>query len=282
MQGEKSAAAGGVVLFCEECGRRNSYDDAGEIESNGGYTCAFCDFFTPLYASSALRMVKEKSSPQGPFIGWQPQTIAFGEVSSRAGASKRFIVYPEAEGERFDLEVEPVARLRETLSVSELESQVYLVTVLPVRQSEGALVDYHGPGLTVRDRRTGRKVEITVTFERTSPKLEIDRSQVNLGRIPAGKIHEDFVVVKNGGNEMLHLQVMPDPNYYSIATQFTVDSPSSLFIDPGEKRKISFTLWPTEEISSNWSYFQPICLQSNELSRTNKRNIVITCVVSRT
>jgi len=287
MQGEKTLSGDAVVLFCEECGRRNKYNDPAEIERQGGYKCEFCHFFTPLYASSALRVVTKtpqavkKETPEQPFIGWQPHTLFFGSVSSRAGASKRLIVYPTVEGEELDLEVQPVAELTKVLSVSELESQAYLVTVLPVREAGNAVAQFQGPGLTVRDRRTGREVEIAVSFELTSPKLELDRTQVNMGRIKAGQISEDFVVVKNSGNEILHLHIQPDPNYFSIATQFTIDTPSSVFIEPGESRKIPFSIWPTEDITSNWSYFQPICLETNELSQNNKRNVVITCVIDK-
>ncbi|MCI5120652.1 MAG: hypothetical protein D3908_05575 [Candidatus Electrothrix sp. AUS4] len=63
-----------MILFCEECGQRNSITLTPSLIENNNFTCQFCGFHSPFPFLDQDR----KSTGSNPGITWEPKILRLG------------------------------------------------------------------------------------------------------------------------------------------------------------------------------------------------------------
>ncbi|XOF32176.1 MAG: EAL domain-containing protein [Candidatus Electrothrix sp. YB6] len=131
-----------MILFCEECGQRNSIILKPSIIENNRFTCQFCGFHSPFPFLDKNR----RRSRTGSNITWHPEVLQLGPGSE--GEEQQFrLVFTVADIQTPELTVAPFQRFSHLITVHKAEPGTFMIIIRPPGTDEALPPGYSGPGI---------------------------------------------------------------------------------------------------------------------------------------
>ena len=116
-----------MILFCEECGQRNSITLTPSLVENNSFTCQFCHFNSPFPFLDQER----QSTGSNPGITWEPKVLRLGPEAEKE--EQRFqLIFKVTEIQAPELTVEPFQDFAHLITVKKTASDSFLVIVNPI------------------------------------------------------------------------------------------------------------------------------------------------------
>ena len=182
-----------MILFCEECGQRNSITLTPSLIENNSFTCQFCGFHSPFPFLDRNR----QSTGSNPGITWEPEFLHLGEEAEHE--EQRFqLIFKVSEIQTPELSVAPFQEFAHLISVEKTASDSFTVIVHPPGKDSFLFPGFNAPVLIYCEEHlmTWGTINITYAYDQEKQGAEHPRS--------------DSAAEKNGaaGNEQ---QVLPPP-----------------------------------------------------------------------
>ncbi|RWX44848.1 diguanylate cyclase (GGDEF) domain-containing protein [Candidatus Electrothrix aarhusensis] len=116
-----------MILFCEECGQRNSITLTPSLVENNSFTCQFCHFNSPFPFLDQER----QSTGSNPGITWEPEMLRLGPEAKKE--EQRFqLIFKVTEIQAPELSVEPFQDFAHLITVEKTASDSFTVIVNPI------------------------------------------------------------------------------------------------------------------------------------------------------
>jgi PAS domain-containing protein len=116
-----------MILFCEECGQRNSITLTPSLVENNSFTCQFCHFNSPFPFLDEER----QSTGSNPGITWEPEVLRLGPEAEKE--EQRFqLIFKVTEIQAPELTVEPFQDFAHLITVEKTASDRFTVIVNPL------------------------------------------------------------------------------------------------------------------------------------------------------
>lgn len=249
-----------MILFCEECGRKNLLEKAELLRLQDGFHCIHCGYTTPL--SSIVHHTanpKQQTTVAAATIDWHPRHIHFGPVD-RDAKHTRTVTFTSEGSQDFKPQYMINQELIHDLSVVKTGPLTFQVILNRDMGSNGKIYqsNYHGTALRFFDPDNGFDCNITMEFVREDHLLSGLPSHIKLGVLYSGVVHHDYLCVVNCSDTSLILHFKPDPEDFTIGARFVIENSHVTRLDPGEQKKIPYTLWPEENVTKDWLFNQTV------------------------
>ncbi len=266
-----------MILFCEECGEKNSFDGpTAEDLRQSGFECVHCASRTPPASIQGLQPQQGTNSSQKTSqVTWGPNLVSFGTVAYNAEARRRITFQPKND-DIIDLTFMVRKEVQNDLEVRWVAPQTVELRLLPFSTGAGQNRSFTGPAIHFADINSDFRCEAQVTFNRRSSSLTGLSETIDLGNMSSGVISNNVLVIENSGAHPLLLQLKLDPNDFSIAARFIINSALAMTLSPKEKITIPYTVWPAGEIAEDWTFRQHIEVTTNEPGLSTKKRVVLT------
>jgi diguanylate cyclase (GGDEF)-like protein len=166
-----------MILFCEECGRRNSISLTPALIESNSFTCQFCRFRSPFPF-----LDKERNSTSADaFVSWHPEVLHLSPETAEQETAFD-LSFSLASGTP-ELTLEPFRDLAPLIAVEKNSPADFTVTLKPAGR-EGGIPD--GPALIFCEENTMTWGTIQVSHEQdASGKKEKRRQQTKEPDAPA-------------------------------------------------------------------------------------------------
>ncbi|MCI5139102.1 MAG: hypothetical protein D3922_11955, partial [Candidatus Electrothrix sp. AR1] len=116
-----------MILFCEECGQRNSITLTPSLVENNSFTCQFCHFNSPFPFLDQER----QSTGSNPGITWEPEVLRLGPEAEKE--EQRFqLIFKVTEIQAPELMVEPFQDFAHLITVEKTACDSFTVIVNPI------------------------------------------------------------------------------------------------------------------------------------------------------
>ncbi len=134
-----------MILFCEECGQRNSIDLTPSLIEGNSFTCQFCHFKSPFPFLDSDGNSTSSTSRTSP-VSWQPESVHL-IVNGSGDEKTKQLTFSLSQVNNPDLQAQPVKKLMNLISVQKAGTSTFVVSLKQQAGHEGLLEDYSGPGL---------------------------------------------------------------------------------------------------------------------------------------
>ena len=134
-----------MILFCEECGQRNSIDLTPSLIEGNSFTCQFCKFKSPfpfLDSDGNSTSSTGRTSP----VSWQPEAVHLVVNGSNDERTNQ-LTFSLPQVKNPELQAKPVKKLENLISVQKAGVSSFVVSIKQKSSGEDLLKDYSGPGL---------------------------------------------------------------------------------------------------------------------------------------
>ncbi len=131
-----------MILFCEECGQRNSITLTPSLIENNSFTCQFCRFNSPFPFLDQNR----QSTGSNPSITWEPEVLQLGpEAINQEQHFKLIFTVKDAPSPQ--LTVEPFQNFSNLISVKKIGNNTFDVIIHPLGDDDTFSPGYNDIGL---------------------------------------------------------------------------------------------------------------------------------------
>lgn len=269
-----------MILFCEECGLKNDLAQFQSILSKNGFVCSHCGSTTPLSSlhcqqrlevAEAAETTENKKNKN---IVWSPDSLSMDMTKSGQKTIQR-VKFLALDGANFSIEAKIIDELQDDLRIRMIDDQTIEVQLLSTDKSGNQHDIFSGSAIICCDTQSDFWCKLNVDFIRIIPRLAVLPEKVNLGIIYPGIQSHHWLMVENSGTDTLKVQVKPEPDDYSLIVRFTIDGPLAMRIAPHQKKKILYSLWPVEDISVGYNFYQRIHVSSNDPGKEGNRDVVL-------
>lgn len=269
-----------LILFCEECGKRNTLAFQPEDVLLKGFVCQYCHAYTPPSALAGNRTEHKEVASKAPAITWAPGSITFGTVppAQRSVATLNFQV---AAGIAYDIDAKIRTELHNDLAIYKIDASTMEIHLLPVRPGVHHKMRFQGEALLVRDRFSSFQRYVHVSFTRQSPLLAALPDVIDLGVLAAGSDHAHQLSFENRGDQAVVLQIKPDPQDFSFYVRFAIQDSHVKTIGSGRRVAIPFVVCADEIDEDACPFTQRILLSVQEKSVVTTKNIAINALIKR-
>ncbi|RWX47821.1 hypothetical protein VT99_11434, partial [Candidatus Electrothrix marina] len=149
-----------MILFCEECGQRNSVTLTPSLIENNSFTCQFCRFNSPFPFLDQER----KSTGSNPGITWVPEVLRLGPEAEKEG--QRFqLIFKVTDIQTPELKVEPFRDLAHLITVEKTARDSFTVIVSPLGKDNLLPPGYDGTGLIYSEEHLMSWGTINIVYE---------------------------------------------------------------------------------------------------------------------
>ncbi len=254
-----------MILFCEECGRKSQVEQSEQNVSDNGFICDHCGFRTP---AAAIAHTLKKD------LIWAPNPLVF-KMTSEDKNVVQHIVFQERNDAPIQMEPTVIDALQYDLQTRAVDEQTVAVELLPLRNRIRQHGKYKGEALHCKDLLSDFSCTVKIEFTREVPCLAGISEKVDLGVIRSNGYYHNQLLIENSGNDILNVQIKPEPMDFSIAVRFVLEGSLAQRLAPQERKMISYFLWPVADISEDWDFVQRIYVKTNEPGKQGNRNVVI-------
>jgi hypothetical protein len=213
-------------------------------------------------------------------IDYAPKILDFG-----AAGTKLSVTFKASNSRELFLEAEPVPELKDYLSVKvkptpELQENFRVAMnphLLEITLEEGGEIpEYEGPGIIVRESRSGYSDTIPVKFRRSLPVAEIvPGSVVDMGEIVGGTVAKGSFKILNKGDSVLTVKLQTD------SADLLMDKIAGFDIGSGETAEVNFLLDLLEKTEGGQTLEEIIAMTTNEMAGEPPRIIRIRAAILR-
>ena len=267
-----------MILFCEECGKKNLLSDCSATKLQDGFECNHCGYRTPL--SSILHHLEQNERvitcdcPMDE-IEWFPKTISFGKTDKDRVHFQDLVFFQKRKKTMFNLICHVEKDLANDLTVEKLEDSTFRVTLSRDPGNNGIIFhqNYHGEALSFYDEHSSFSCKIPVYFSRQDQTLRGLPPSIELSNLYSGLIHHDYLIAENCGTENLVIHLKPDPADFTIAARFVIENSLGIKIAPKEIIQIPYSLWPEEYITEDWQFSQTIWVKAQNTKEEIKKSV---------
>ncbi|MCI5219424.1 MAG: hypothetical protein D3914_09595, partial [Candidatus Electrothrix sp. LOE2] len=131
-----------MILFCEECGQRNSIALTPALIENNSFTCQFCGFHSPFPFLDQDR----QSTGSNPGITWEPELLRLGPEAKHE--ERRFqLIFKVTDIQTPELSVEPFQDFAHLITVTKTANDSFTVIVHPLEEDAALPPGYDGAAL---------------------------------------------------------------------------------------------------------------------------------------
>jgi diguanylate cyclase (GGDEF)-like protein/PAS domain S-box-containing protein len=134
-----------MILFCEECGQRNSIDLTPSLIEGNSFTCQFCKFKSPfpfLDSDGNSTSSTGRTSPGS----WDPDAVHL-IINGSGDERTSQLTFSLPQVNNPELQAKPVKKLENLISVQKAGVSSFVVSIKQKTRGEDLLKDYSGPGL---------------------------------------------------------------------------------------------------------------------------------------
>ncbi|RWX48614.1 PAS domain S-box-containing protein, partial [Candidatus Electrothrix communis] len=199
-----------MILFCEECGQRNSITLTPSLIENNSFTCQFCHFNSPFPFLDQER----QSTGSNPGITWEPKVLHLGPEAKKEG--QRFqLIFKVTDIQAPELTVEPFQKFAHLITVKKIASDSFTVIVHPVGDDDILPPGSENTGLIYCEEHLMSWGTINIVYEhQVDASAEEDQTKQRKGERKEGVPHpsEEKTSGKRQGeqnenHEILHQQL---------------------------------------------------------------------------
>lgn len=254
-----------MLVFCEDCGKKHDIEIDPENPVSFKFRCDACGFLIPVTPPPANNK-KEINKNLDPDLRLIPshQRIDFGVVQGNEEKSQMLLV-AAADGRKINLQGMLTRSLLGNVMLSRVSRMSFMITVVdPADKAAEVLSSYDDIGVELVDTISGAKVSVALAFQRTEPRLFIKPEEIDLGDLQAGNQAKGSFTIQNCGNGTLQVNLVPDPDYFSITSYFTITSSLHLALQPEEKQEVTFLVKIDPETRQGETFTQPVLIMSND------------------
>lgn len=163
-----------MILFCEECGQRNSITLTPSLIENNSFTCQFCRFNSPF----PFLDQKRQSTGSNPGITWEPEVLQLGpEIITQ---EQRFqLIFTVTDTPSPALSVEPFQSLATLISVEKTAKNTFTVIVHPLGDNNTLCSGNDGIGLIYCEENLMSWGTINIVCEEQQPETSPEQPKKN-------------------------------------------------------------------------------------------------------
>ncbi|MCI5167503.1 MAG: diguanylate cyclase, partial [Candidatus Electrothrix sp. GM3_4] len=149
-----------MILFCEECGQRNSITLTPSLVENNSFTCQFCHFNSPFPFLDEER----QSTGSNPGITWEPAVLRLGPEAEKK--EQRFqLIFKVNDIQAPELTVKPFQAFSHLITVKKRASDSFTVIVNPIGKDAVLPQGYDGTGLIYCEEHLMSWGTINIVYE---------------------------------------------------------------------------------------------------------------------
>ncbi|MCI5132423.1 MAG: hypothetical protein D3904_13130, partial [Candidatus Electrothrix sp. EH2] len=149
-----------MILFCEECGQRNSITLTPSLIENNSFTCQFCGFHSPFPFLDQNR----QSTGSNPGITWEPEFFRLGPEAKHE--EQRFqLIFKVAEIQTPELSVAPFHDFSHLISVEKIASDSFTVIIHPLETDNLLYPGFNHPVLIYCEEHLMTWGTINIAYE---------------------------------------------------------------------------------------------------------------------
>lgn len=269
-----------LILFCEECGKRNTLALQPEDVLLKGFVCQHCQAYTPPSALAGNRTELKGAADKASAITCAPDSITFGAVppAQRSIATLDFLA---ATGTVYDIDAKIRTELQNDLAIRKIDACRMEIHLLPVSPGIHHRMRFQGEALLVCDRLSSFQRYVHVSYTRQSPLLAAFPDVIDLGVLAAGSDHAHQLTFENRGEQAVVLQIKPDPRDFSFYVRFAIQDSHVKTIASGRRAAIPFVVCADEIAEDDCPFTQRILLSVQENSVLTTKNVTINALVKR-
>ncbi len=149
-----------MILFCEECGQRNSITLTPSLIENNSFICQFCHFHSPFPFLDQER----QSTGNNPGIIWEPEVLRLGPEAKKE--EQRFqLIFKVTDTQAPELAVEPFQEFADLITVKKIASDSFTVIVNPIGENDILLPGSENAGLIYCEEHLMSWGTINIAYE---------------------------------------------------------------------------------------------------------------------
>lgn len=267
-----------MILFCEECGKKNTLSLLPEDVLQKGFICQHCHAHTPPSALAGNLAERKEIPEQEPVITWAPNVITFGTVSPYERSIQK-VIFQGADGTEYDIDAKIRTELKTDLVIRKIDARTMEIHLLPVRPGAHHTMRFQGEGMLFSDRLSTYQRYAQVSYTRQSPLLATLPDVIDLGVLAAGADHAHQLTVENNGNQAVLLQIKPDPRDFSFFARFAIQDTHVKTIASGRKATIPFVVCADDSAEDDCVFTQRVLLAVHENNILTTKNVIINALI---
>ncbi len=269
-----------MLIFCEDCGKKHSIETDLENPVEFKFRCDACGFLIPVLPPRSKAKREDKELEPDLLLIPSHQQIDFGVVQGSEEKSQMLLV-AAGDGRKINLQGMVTRPLTGNVTITRVSRMSFMITVVdPADTASDPVTSFDDKGIELVDTISGAKVSIHISFTRTEPHLNIEPAQVDLGPVTAGSQASGSFYIQNCGNGTLQVNLVPDPEYFTITTYFSITSPLQYALEPEQKQEIQFFVKVDPEVQKEEVFTQPVLIMSNDPNGDKVGRVMITAEIS--
>ncbi|MCI5140403.1 MAG: PAS domain-containing protein, partial [Candidatus Electrothrix sp. ATG1] len=149
-----------MILFCEECGQRNSITLTPALIENNSFTCQFCGFHSPF----PFLDQNQQSTGSNPGITWEPEVLRLGPDAENE--EQRFqLIFKVTDIQTPELTVEPLHDYSHLINVEKIAPDSFTVIIQALGPDSLLYPDFNGTGLIYCEKNLMSWGTINISYE---------------------------------------------------------------------------------------------------------------------
>ncbi|WP_446009084.1 EAL domain-containing protein [Candidatus Electrothrix sp.] len=160
-----------MILFCEECGQRNTITLTPALIENNSFTCQFCGFHSPF----PFLDQKRQSTGSNPGITWDPEVVRL--EPERINQEQQIqLVFTVKDTPSPELTVEPFQEVADLISVQKTSKNTFTVNINPLKNDDRFSPGYNDVSLIYCEEHLMSWGTINIVYEEEQPDTSVEES----------------------------------------------------------------------------------------------------------